>query len=197
MTLSTIALPRSRIGGCVPAGELDRPGAAVAIAEPDQAEQPRVVDDRHLRTVRPGRRRHGDGDALGRVDAEADAERAEERRREARHRRDVGVACDRTGAGLDRLDAVARARQSLHLAAEMERHAELLLAMRLETDDEFSAVAMLVGRGVDAADQRLPDRRQRRLDRNAARRVDRLEHQPVRLQQTDSATFLSIASRRV
>ena len=88
-------------------------------------------------------------------------------------------------------------RQSLHLAAEMEGHAELLLAVRLEFPPTNFSGSRHARRAVRRCRrEQLLDRRQRRLDRDAARRVDRLE-QPVRLQQLNSATFLSIASRRV
>ena len=71
----------------------------------------------------------------------------------------------------------------MRVGVELERYAELAPAIFGQPDREFSAIAVFVVGRVDAADQRVTDRRQGRLDLDAALRVDRGEDETMLLQE--------------
>ena len=90
--------PRDGRRGVV-AGDLRRARDAHAVADRDEAEELAVVDDGYLRGRIPAAAREGDRDALHRIDRDADAELAEERRGEAAERDDDRVGGDAARVG--------------------------------------------------------------------------------------------------
>ena len=119
--------------------------------------------------------RGGDRIALHRIDRQGHAQRLDHLRRVGAQRQHIGVGRDHALVGLDPGDAAALGDQSLNRRAVLEGHALRRRRVVGQGVGEFEAVAGLVARQAQAADEQVAGGLQARFGADAAVLVQHLE----------------------
>ena len=170
----------------VVAGDLGGAADADAVSETGDGDLVGLVHHCRDRSLAGVRDRYGDRIALDRIDRDRLADPAHPQRRIGAHGHDVGVGCALARAGRDAGDPAAFGADRLDGRAVFEGHAARGAHLG-QPGGEHLAIAGLVARQTQPADEFFAHRGQSRLGGDAARGVEDLERHAVLSQNLDVA----------